>query len=395
MPQMAFTKLAVDKIRAPSKEKGQVQYFERLKKGLTLVLSVSYGETKTWRALFYVGGKPRSRRLGIYSHMSVAQAREAAFKFDPDAAVASTEAGTFKEIAESWVREYVDEKKLRSKYEIERHLNVYVYPVWEKKLLFDIRRIDVNNLLDLIKNKHGRNQADAVLRTISSVMSWQAVKDDRYNSPIVKGMDRDKRTLPERSRNRILHDDEIRALWQAASDMGVFGALVKMLLLTGQRLRKVAHMQWQHIEDDCWTIETEPREKGNAGRLVLPTLAIEVLKQLPRIRGNPFVFPASVGNGPFNSFSQRKQELDDKLDKNMPDWVLHDLRRSSRSLMSRAGVRPDIAERVLGHKLQGVEGVYDRYAYLDEKADALARIARLIENIINPASDNVVPIRRS
>jgi hypothetical protein len=272
MPQMAFTKLAVDKIRAPSKEAGQVQYFERLKKGLTLVMSVSYGETKTWRALFYVGGKPRSRRLGTYPQMSVAQAREAAFKFDPDAAVASTEAGTFKQIAESWVREYVDEKKLRSKYEIERHLRVYVYPVWEKKLLFDIRRIDVNNLLDRIKNRHGRNQADAVLRTISSVMSWYAIKDDRYNSPIVKGMDRDKRTLPERSRNRILDDYEIRALWGATPDMGVFGSLVKMLLLTGQRLHKVAHMQWQHIQDDCWTIETEPREKGNAGRLMLPAL---------------------------------------------------------------------------------------------------------------------------
>jgi integrase len=208
-------------------------------------------------------------------------------------------------------------------------------------------------------------------------------------------MDRDKRTLPERSRKRILHDDEIKALWQAASDMGVFGALVKILLLTGQRLRKVAHMQWQHIEDDYWTIETEPREKGNAGILKLPPLANAVLKDLPRIKGDPFVFPASVGKGPFNSFSQRKQELEDKLPEDMPGWVLHDLRRTARSLMSRAGVRSDIAERVLGHKLQGVEGVYDRYAYLDEKADALGRVAGLIESIINPANDNVVPMRRS
>src|SRR5262249_31134239 len=108
MPQMAFTKLAVDKIRPPSKRQGQEQYFERLKKGLTLVLSVSYGDTRTWRALFYVGGRPRSRRLGTYPTMGVAAARDAAFEFDPEAAVASTEAGTFKEIAERWVREYVD-----------------------------------------------------------------------------------------------------------------------------------------------------------------------------------------------------------------------------------------------------------------------------------------------
>ena len=166
MPQMNFTKLAVDKIRPPSKEEGQAQYFERLKKGLQLVLSVSYGGTKTGCAQFYVGGKPRTRPLGTYPELSLANARLRAYEFDPDAAVASSEAGTFKQVAENWIREYVDEKKLRTKYEIERHLIAYVYPAWEHKPLFDIRRIDVNQLLDKIKNKHGRNQADAVLRTV-------------------------------------------------------------------------------------------------------------------------------------------------------------------------------------------------------------------------------------
>jgi integrase len=75
-------------------------------------------------------------------------------------------------------------------------------------------------------------------------------------------------------------------------------------------------------------------------------------------------------------------------------WTIHDLRRTARSLMSRAGVRPDIAERVLGHVQAGVEGVYDRHTYHDEKADALARLATLIETILNPA-DNVVVLGRA
>jgi hypothetical protein len=66
----------------------------------------------------------------------------------------------------------------------------------------------------------------------------------------------------------------------------------------------------------------------------------------------------------------------------MPAWVIHDLRRTARSLLSRAGVRPDISERVLGHVIRGVEGVYDRHGYDDEKADALNRLARLIETIV-------------
>jgi len=73
--------------------------------------------------------------------------------------------------------------------------------------------------------------------------------------------------------------------------------------------------------------------------------------------------------------------------------VIHDLRRTARSLMSRAGVRPDVAERVLGHALQGVEGIYDRHCYSDEKAAALATLAALVDRILAGPSDNVVDLR--
>ena len=93
------------------------------------------------------------------------------------------------------------------------------------------------------------------------------------------------------------------------------------------------------------------------------------------------------GNGAFNSFSQRKEELDEKLHKKLPrmtSWVIYDLRRTARSLMSRAGVRPDISERIMGHAIPGIEGVYDRHSYSEEKADGLNRLASLIGQIINP-----------
>jgi integrase len=77
----------------------------------------------------------------------------------------------------------------------------------------------------------------------------------------------------------------------------------------------------------------------------------------------------------------------------MPGWTLHDLRRTARSLMSRAGVRPEIAEKVLGHVAGGVEGVYDRHSYRDEKRDALARLATLVDGIVSPR-DNVTPMRK-
>jgi hypothetical protein len=77
----------------------------------------------------------------------------------------------------------------------------------------------------------------------------------------------------------------------------------------------------------------------------------------------------------------------------IPHWVLHDLRRTARSLMGRAGVASDVAERCLAHMPGGVEGVYDRWSYIDERRTALEKLHALIERITNPTSDNVVPLR--
>lgn len=96
---------------------------------------------------------------------------------------------------------------------------------------------------------------------------------------------------------------------------------------------------------------------------------------------NPHVFAASRGSGPLNGFNKRKAAFD--IACAVTGWTLHDLRRTARSLMSRAGVRPDISERVLGHVIAGVEGVYDRHRYDEEKADALGRLANLIDTIVN------------
>src|SRR6185295_9884742 len=102
-----------------------------------------------------------------------------------------------------------------------------------------------------------------------------------------------------------------------------------------------------------------------------------------------YVF-AGRGGGPFKGFSACKLAFDAKL-ASLPPWVIHDLRRTARSLMSRAGVRPDIAERVLGHAIAGVEGVYDRHSYREEKTDALRRLAHLIESLV-VTRENVVSI---
>ena len=129
-----------------------------------------------------------------------------------------------------------------------------------------------------------------------------------------------------------------------------------------------------------WTIPSSAREKGTAGQLKLPALAVDIINSLPRILGNPYVFAGRGGF--FWGFSKSKRRLDELS--GVSDWVLHDCRRTARSLMARAGVMPHVAERVLGHAIPGVEGVYDRHSYDVEKADALNRLAALITRALHP-----------
>lgn len=113
----------------------------------------------------------------------------------------------------------------------------------------------------------------------------------------------------------------------------------------------------------------------------------------------PFVFPGRFDDRPQNGFSKAKAQLDATIAKEsgraIPPWVIHDLRRTAKSLMARAGVAAHISERVLGHAIPGVEGIYDRHHYLEEKAAALQSLAKLINRIVTkPAPEEIPPVPR-
>ena len=297
-------------------------------------------------------------------------------------------AETFGAVVTNWLKRHVDANALISSREIKRLLDVHVLPVWTDRAFTAIRRSDVAALLDRVEDHHSPRQADYVLNIVRSIMNWYATRHDNYNPPIVKGMKRQKVA----SRARVLDDDEIRQVWRAAESNGTFGAIVRMCLLTAQRSRKVAAMRWSDFSDDSgeWSVPKESREKDTGGTLALPEAALDIVRAQPPLESNPFVF-AGRGDGPYRGFSAGKVALDAKLPPDTPKWTIHDLRRSARSLMARAGVSSEHAERVMGHALGGITAVYDRHSYRNEKAVALRKLAALIERIVHP-QDNVASI---
>jgi integrase len=295
---------------------------------------------------------------------------------------------SFQAVAEEWFQQRVIGMKLRSHAHIRLYLNKHLLPAWPGREFTTIRRGDVNLLLNAVAAKSGPVAADKVLALMSSICGWYVTQTEDYSSPIVKGM---RHSSPkDRARERTFNDDELRAIWQAATENGSFGAFVRLLLLTGQRRDKVATMRWEDVSNGVWLIPSEKREKGNAGELVLPQIALDIINAQPRFANNPYVF-ASRGRTQLQNHTVAKAAFEAKLPP-MPQWQLHDCRRTARSLMARAGVRPDIAERVLGHKMKGVEATYDRHHYLELKAHALKALAGLIENIVNPPAKNVVSL---
>jgi integrase len=339
-------------------------------------------------------GKQVWTKVGSTTEMPIAEARDVARRvirrveqglppFEPP----KPKADSVAVVTAEWLKRHVDKNKLRSAAEYHRIVGKYIVPDWGERAFERIRRSDTAKLLDFIEDENGPHQADAVLSVLRMVGNWYRNRDDEYVSPFERIGRRVAK--PNRRRQHKLTDAEIRALWLAADRADAFGALVQLLLLTAQRLDKVRTLRRGDVSTDgVWTIPTAPREKGNAGALLLPKAAVAIIERQPRIGRSPYVF-AGNGDGP-RSFEHRHKLALDKLS-GVSGWRLHDLRRAARSLMSRAGVLNDHAELVLGHARPGVEGTYDLHQYLAEKADALRRLAALIKRIVHgPPSDNVV-----
>jgi integrase len=265
-----------------------------------------------------------------------------------------------------------------------------VYKRFGSTPIEDIRRSDIVSLLDTIEDESGPVMADRTLATVRRIMNWHASRSDEFRSPIVRGMARTKGK--ERARSRILTDDELRVIWKASGKTpGPFGALVKFLLLTAARRGEAAEMTRAELAGTDWTLP-EARNKVKVDLVRPLSLAAQgIIAKLPRIGKAGYVF-TTTGRSGLGGFTKFKRKLDRAS--GVKGWTLHDLRRTARSLMSRAGVSSDHAERCLGHVIAGVRGVYDRHEFHAEKKHAFEALASLIDRIVNPNS-NVVQLHKT
>jgi integrase len=175
-------------------------------------------------------------------------------------------------------------------------------------------------------------------------------------------------------RERVLTDAEIVAVWRGAETMAApYAAMVKLLILTGGRLREVAEMSWSELSGDLtlWTLPAARAKNKREHRIPLAPLARDVIAGVPRIADSPFVLTLS-GAVPVAGHSRFKSRLD--AASGVTSMTLHDIRRTVATGLQRLGVRLEVTEAVLNHvsgSRGGIVGVYQRHQYGDEKRQAL------------------------
>jgi integrase len=255
----------------------------------------------------------------------------------------------------------------KSRSTFERHLLEDARPLADRRFA-EISREDIADLLRNIAQRGGVTR-NRVRSTLSALWSW-AIAEGKADANVVQGTNR----ADERSRDRLLSQAEIKALWHGLPP-GRYGDIVRLLLLTAQRRQEIAGLRRSEIVLDAEpriVLPAERTKNGKAHMVPLSPPAISILE--PYLANGDAVF------GGFSAFSANKAALDRQL--SLAPWVLHDLRRSCASWIAELGFgTPWTVEAILNHAKPGIMATYNKATYPKECRDALTRWADYVTSL--------------
>jgi integrase len=407
--------------------------------GLYLVVQPS--GAKSFAVRYRYAGKPRKLTLGAFPALSLEAARALAGKAlraaaegrDPatEKQVAKSDAKNAeakairgqRDLYENVAREFIERHAMKSNRpstwrETARILGLRpsldnpsllvdiggdVMSAWRGRRIQEITKRDVIALLDGVTDRGSPIMANRVLSAVRKFFNWCLSRDVIQVSPCTLVSP----PAPERSRDRVLDDDELRVVWNAAEAEGwPFGPLIKLLVLTGQRLSEVAEMRWDEMSKDqrLWALPAERVKNGIRHEVPLSDAAMAIIGTLPHIKTTKgFVF-TTRRDAAVSGFSRAKDRLDAAIAAALPHgakpldhWTFHDLRRTMASGMARLGIQIPVIEKVLNHTsgtFRGIVGVYQRHGYSNEKRKALEVWAAFVQSVFAGRSlSNIVRLK--
>jgi integrase len=397
---MRLTRQTVSRLELPE-GKSDAIFFDDALAGFGV--RIRAGGKRTWIVQYRVDGKTHRESLGAVGTVNPDEARDYARKVlagvqlgaDPKAEKAQKAAEkaraalTFGAVAERYLTRSAARLRPRSHAEVKRHLTWHWAPLWELPM-HSVTRRDVSARLTEIATSRGPFAANRARSTLSAMFSW-AMREGQLDIE-VNPVANTNRMEGEKSRERVLTEPEIAAIWHAcgADD---YGRIVRLLLLTGQRREEVGAMRWSELDltpgNAVWRLPASRTKNNKPHDVPLPDEALEILQSAPRraVPGTNGAEERDLVFGqhetPFRNWSRAKIAMDKRIAKNAPaslkmpmsPWRIHDLRRTVITGMNEIGIAPHVVEAVVNHlsgaAKSGVAGIYNRAAYSVEKRQAL------------------------
>jgi len=373
-------------------------------KGLYLVVQPT--GAKSWAFRYRFNGK--TRKL-TYTEMGLAAARAEAQSavenlennIDPARTKANEAAAelaqqqadalqqeSVKSVAEQFIKRGL-KKKEKERGETERIVRREIIEPWKHRGIADIRKPDIVNLLDTIVD---RGASVMACRTRGVLLRFFKFARKRGYIEVSPAIDVEKPGPDHQDRERVLEPAELSEVWAACGALGYpVGPFIRLSILTAQRRGEVATMRWRHVdlEKAVWTLPAEATKGARVHDVPLSGAAVELLEGLSRFTEGDYVFTTTSGAKPINGFSKAKERIDAEtvkrrnsagIEKNIPDWTMHDLRRTATTIMAETVPVP-VLSAILNHsagKVMGITKIYNRYRYMPERRAALEAWAQYV-----------------
>jgi integrase len=365
---------------------------------LGLYLIVQPTGAKSWAARYRrPDGRPAKLTIGSAADYSLAAARAAAAAArdrvdqgaDPAArrqvSVATAGDSVASHAAQFLAKHVAQHNRTSTARGSEYTFNNIVLPAWRGRLVQDIRRRDVIELVEETAAERSLFAAKKLIRTLSKFFGWLLTRDVVEASPC-PGVSAILPRLPK-PRERTLSDTELAALLKAAATDDPADRAVWVLALTGARRTEVGGMRWPELNPGTrtWTIPAERSKNHREHAVPLPAQAWEIIDARPRIAGSEFVF-TTFGDRPINGWHKTKRRLSAKVGIAENSWRIHDLRRTAASGLQRMSVRTEVIERALNHRsgtFRGIVGTYQIDPLESEVRTALQKWADFVEELVS------------
>ena len=399
MPTITMKSRNIATLEVP--EQGRIEYFDTNLTGLAV--RVSDKGRKTWCVLYRVNGRRGKRRLvlGTYPNLSLADARglaKAALRaaekgIDPaERKKRERSAKTFSELADLYVERHAKVRKRSWKVD-QRIIAKDLKPAFGRMRAADVRRGDVRELLDKIAARGAPIQANRTLEVVRKLYNWAVGQEYVETSPC----DHVEKPSSENSRDRVLGDAEIRAIWEALASIDpVVAATYKLRFLTAARGGEILEMRREEIAGEWWTVPASRSKNGLSHRVYLTQAAREEIAGMDgHNKGGEWIFPGPANTSPIRKIYKDHAALCEAAQ--VKNFIPHDIRRTVATNLGAMGFNRLVIGKVLNHVERGVTSVYDRASYDGEKKMALEAWAGRLGEIIadKQVPSNVVELARA